>query len=98
MPPSVIGATYLFGLLWQLPGRTAIGQGQFLAVAAMTVTLVSVFAVLLRTPGWSRRRWLWLAALAAANLFVVNMGTNAATLTRRARQFWRPRSKPCRLR
>ena len=29
-----IGATYLFGLLWQLPGRTAISQGQFLAVAA----------------------------------------------------------------
>ena len=74
----VIGATYLFGLLWQLPGRTAISQGQFLAVAAMTVTLASVFAVLLRTPGWSRRRWLWLAALAAANLFVVNMGTNSS--------------------
>ncbi len=74
----VIGATYLFGLLWQLPGRTAISQAQFLAVAAMTVTLASVFAVLLRTPGWSRRRWLWLAALAAANLFVVNMGTNSS--------------------
>lgn len=72
----VIGAIYLFGLLWQLPGRTAIGQGQFLIVAALTVTLVSVFAVLLRTPGWSRRRWLWLVGLVAANLFVVNMGTN----------------------
>ena len=72
----VIGAIYLFGLLWQLPGRTAIGQGQFLVVAAVTVTLVSVFAVLLRMPGWSRRRWLWLVGLAAANLFVVNMGTN----------------------
>ncbi len=32
--------------------------------------------MLLRTPGWSRRRWLWLVGLAAANLFVVNMGTN----------------------
>ena len=72
----VIGAVYLFGLLWQLGGRTAIGQGQFLVIAALTVTLVSVFTVLLRTPGWSRRRWLWLVGLAAANLFVVNMGTN----------------------
>ncbi len=73
----VIGAVYLFGLLWQLGGRTAIGQAQFLAAAALTVTLVSVYAVLLRTPGWSRRRWLWLLGLAAANLFLVNMGTNA---------------------
>ena len=72
----VIGAAYLFGLLWQLPGRTAIDQNQFLVIAALTVTLVSVYAVLLRTPGWSRRRWLWLVGLAAANLFVVNMGTN----------------------
>ncbi len=74
---TVIGAVYLFGLLWQLPGRTAISQNQFLVIAALTVTLVSVYAVLLRTPGWSRRRWLWLVGLAAANLFVVNMGTNA---------------------
>jgi hypothetical protein len=74
----VIGATYLFGLLWQLPGRTAISQGHFLIVAAMTVTLASIFAVLLRTPGWSRQRWLWLAALALANLFAVNMGTNVS--------------------
>ncbi|MFN8464607.1 MAG: hypothetical protein U0X20_03615 [Caldilineaceae bacterium] len=74
----IIGAVYLFGLLWQLPGRTAITQNQFLVVAALTVTLVSVYAVLLRTPGWSRRRWLWLIGLTAANLFVVNMGTNVA--------------------
>ncbi len=73
----VIGAVYLFGLLWQLPGRTAVSQNQFLVIAALTVTLVSVYAVLLRTPGWSRQRWLWLVGLAAANLFVVNMGTNA---------------------
>lgn len=73
----VIGATYLFGLLWQLGGRTAISQGQFLVVAALTVTLVSIYTVLLRMPGWSRRRWLWLLGLAAVNLFLVNMGTNA---------------------
>lgn len=74
---AAIGGTYLFGLLWQLPGRTAIGETQFLLAAALTVALASTFAVLLRTPGWSTRRSLWLAILAAANLFLVNMGTNA---------------------
>jgi hypothetical protein len=72
----MVGATYLFGLLWQLPGRTAIGEGSYLLLAAMTVTLASVFAVLLRQGGWSTRRTLWLLGLTAANLFVVNMGTN----------------------
>ena len=72
----MIGATYLFGLLWQLPGRTAIGQGQFLLIAAVTVVLVSTFAVMLRLPGWSRRRTIGLTVLAVANLFWANMGTN----------------------
>jgi hypothetical protein len=74
----VIAGAYVFGLLWQLGGRTAIGEGQFLLIAALTVTLASVFAVMLRTGGWSRRRWLWLLGLSVANLFVVSMGTNAA--------------------
>jgi hypothetical protein len=74
----VIAGVYVFGLLWQLGGRTAIGEGQFLLIAALTVTLASVFAVMLRTGGWSRARWQWLLGLAAANLFVVSMGTNAA--------------------
>ena len=73
-----IGGVYLFGLLWQLPGRTALGQGQFLLVAAVTVLLVSVFAVLLRMPGWSRRRTIWLLALAIGNLFWANIATNVA--------------------
>jgi len=72
----VIGAVYLFGLLWQLPGRTAISQGQFLLVAAVTVALVSTFAVMLRLPGWSRRRTIGLTVLAVANLFWANIATN----------------------
>jgi hypothetical protein len=71
-----IGGTYVFGLLWQLGGRTAIGETQFLLIAAATVALASTFAVLLRTPGWSERRSLWLAILLGANLFAANMGTN----------------------
>lgn len=73
-----IAATYLFGLLWQLPGRTAVDRPHFLLWAALTVTLVSVFALLLRAPGWSRRRWLWLAALAAVNLFLAGSATNVS--------------------
>jgi hypothetical protein len=75
---AAIGGTYLFGLLWQLPGRTAIGETQFLLTAALTVALVSTFAVLLRMRGWSTRRSAWLAGLAVANLFIVNMGTNVS--------------------
>ena len=75
---TAIAGTYLFGLLWQLPGRTAIGQAQFLLLAALTVALASVFALLLRFPGWSRRRGLWLAALAFLNLLAANVTTNLA--------------------
>ncbi len=71
-----IGATYLFGLLRQLPGHTVVGQTHFLLLAALTVAAASLFAGLLRAPGWSRRRWLWLTALAAAALFAANLPTN----------------------
>lgn len=74
----VIAGTYIFGLLWQFPGRTAIGNGAYLVVAAVTVTLVAIFAVMLRWPGWSRQRSFWLAALVAGNLFWANVGTNLA--------------------
>ena len=75
---AAIAATYLFGLLWQLSGRTAVSQAHFLLMAALTVTLASVFALLLRAPGWSRRRGLWLAALLFANLLAANVTTNLA--------------------
>jgi hypothetical protein len=73
---AAIAGTYAFGLLWQLPGRTAIGQTHFLLVAALTTVLASAFALLLRAEVWSRRRTLWLAGLAVANLFVANFATN----------------------
>jgi hypothetical protein len=73
---AAIAGSYAFGLLWQLPGRTAISQAHFLLLAALTVGLASAFAVLLRMEGWSRRRSLWLAGLALANLFAANFGAN----------------------
>jgi hypothetical protein len=72
----VIGGVYLFGLLWQLPGRTAIGQGRFLLLAALAVGLAAGFALLLRLPGWSRERTLLIGLLAFANLFWANYTTN----------------------
>ena len=73
---AVIGGVYVFGLLWQLPGRTAIGETSYLLLAAATVLLATGFAMLLRWPGWSERRSLILAALVIGNLFAANMGTN----------------------
>ena len=72
----VIGGVYIFGLLWQLPGRTTMGQWQYLLLAAATITLATLFAMLLRWPGWSDRRSVLLAALTIGNLFVANIGTN----------------------
>jgi hypothetical protein len=72
----VIAGTYVFGLLWQLPGRTAVGQGEFLLIATVTIALAATFAVMLRLPGWSRRRTALLLVLAGANLFWANAATN----------------------
>lgn len=72
----VIGGVYLFGLLWQLSGRTAIGQGRFLLLAALAIGLAAGFALLLRLPGWSRERTLLIGLLAFANLFWANYATN----------------------
>lgn len=72
----VIGGVYLFGLLWQLPGQTAIGQGRFLLLAALAIGLAAGFALLLRLPGWSRERTVLLGLLVFANLFWANFQTN----------------------
>jgi hypothetical protein len=73
---AIIGGVYAFGLLWQLPGRTTMGQWRYLLLAAATIALATGFAMLLRWPGWSDRRSALLAALVIGNLFVVNIGTN----------------------
>jgi len=72
----VIAGVYLFGLLWQLPGRTAIGQGRFLLLATLAIGLATSFALLLRLPGWSRQRTFLLGLLVFANLFWANFATN----------------------
>jgi len=72
------GAVYLFGMLWQLPGRSAIGQWHYLLIAAITITLAAAFAVMLRWPGWSERRTWLLGTLLFANLLWANGATNAA--------------------
>ncbi|NJN81605.1 MAG: hypothetical protein HC802_04505 [Caldilineaceae bacterium] len=67
---------YAFGLIWQLPGRSAISQWSYLGVAFVTLTLAMGFVLLLWLPGWSRRRWIILATLAIGNLFWANFSTN----------------------
>ncbi len=73
-----IGAVYSFGLLWQLPGRTAIGSARFLLLATLAIGLAAGFALLLRLSGWSRQRTQLLVLLAFASLFWANFTTNVA--------------------
>jgi hypothetical protein len=73
-----IGAVYVFGLLWQLPERTAIGSTRFLLLATLAIGLAAGFALLLRLPGWSRQRTQLLMLLVFASLFWANFTTNIA--------------------
>lgn len=72
----VTGGVYIFGLLWQLPGRTAIGPWRFLLLAALAIGMAAGFALLLRLPGWSRQRTQLLLLLIFASLFWANFTTN----------------------
>jgi len=72
----VAGGTYFFGLFWQLMGRSAISDGQYLLIAATTVGLAMSVVVLLLLPGWRRRRSLVIVGLILANLFWANFTTN----------------------
>jgi len=73
---TVTGAVYTFGLLWQLPERTAIGPWRFLLLATLAIGLAAGFALLLRLPGWSRQRTQLLLLLIFASLFWANFTTN----------------------
>jgi hypothetical protein len=73
-----IAGVYAFGLLWQLPGRTAIGQWTYLGVALVTLLLTMVFAVLAWWEGWSLRRSIILIILTLLTLFLFNVPTNIA--------------------
>ena len=68
-------AVYLFGLLWQLPGQSAVGQLQFLGGAALTLATVAGLALLLRLPGWTPPRTQLLVLLTFASLFWAHAGT-----------------------
>lgn len=72
----VAGGTYFFGLFWQLMGRSAISDGQYLLLAAVTVGLAMSLLVLLLLPGWRQRRSVLVVALVIANLFWANVTTN----------------------
>lgn len=71
-----VAGVYAFGLLWQLVGHSAIGNGRYLLIAAGTLVAGMAVALIVWLPGWSRRRLLWLAGLAAATLFAANIGLN----------------------
>jgi hypothetical protein len=71
-----IGAIYIFGLVWQLPGRTAVSAAHFLLVATVGILFAAGFALLLRLPGWSRQRTQLLILLCFAGLFWANFTTN----------------------
>lgn len=72
----VTASVYSFGLIWQLPGRTAIGQWRYLGIAAGTLLLAMALALVLWTAGWNlRREWL-LCGVAILNLWLANLATN----------------------
>lgn len=72
----VVGGTYTFGLLYQLVGRTAVGNYAFLLIFAITLVVALTTALIIWLPGWSMRRMLLLLALAFANLTWANVATN----------------------
>lgn len=86
----VAAGVYAFGLLWQLMGHTAIGQGRYLVIAFVTLVLAAALVVPLRLPGWSRHRSTLVAALLLLNLFGTNMGANLAEFGPADKTMWPP--------
>jgi hypothetical protein len=74
----VASGVYGFGLLWQLLGRSAIGQWRYLAIALISLLLTAGWTVLLRVEGWSKRHAWGLTGLVVLNLFWANITTNLA--------------------
>jgi hypothetical protein len=72
----VVAVVYAFGLLWQLPGHTAIDHATYLLVAGVTLLGGLATALMVALPGWSTRRSTLVVALAVANLIWANAGTN----------------------
>lgn len=76
----VVGGTYIFGLLFQLAGRTAVGNYAYLSIAAITMILGLAAALIVWLPGWSTKRSLLLLGLAFVNLTWANVATNLTGL------------------
>lgn len=72
----VAGGTYFFGIFWQLLGHSAVSQGAYLLIAAITVGLAMAVVVLLLLPAWSQRRSRVVVGLLVVNLFWANLTTN----------------------
>ncbi|MBX3015836.1 MAG: hypothetical protein KF832_30230 [Caldilineaceae bacterium] len=75
---GVATGIYAFGLFWQLLGESAVGEGQYLWIAGVTMLLALAVVVLLLRPGWSQRRAGLLVGLVLLNLFWANITTNLA--------------------
>lgn len=76
-----VAGVYAFGLLWQMSGRSAIGNGHYLLIAAGTLVAGMATSLMIWLPNWSRRRTLMLLTVAAVTLFAANMGTNLDAAT-----------------
>ncbi len=73
---ATTAGVYAFGLLWQLPGRSAVSNAHYLWIAFATLVLAMTLALAIWLDGWSTRRAWLLCGLAALNLFVANFATN----------------------
>ncbi len=73
---AITAGVYAFGLLWQLPGRSAVNHAHYLWIAFATLILAMALALAIWLDGWSTRRAWLLCGLAALNLFIANFATN----------------------
>jgi hypothetical protein len=71
----ITAGVYTFGMLWQLPGYTAIGPWRYLVVAFVTLALGLGIALLVWLDGWERRLGL-VFALVVVNLCWANFAVN----------------------
>ncbi len=72
----MVAAAYGFGLLWQLPGATVLGNAGYLGVALLTMTAAVTVALLIWLQGWSARRGLLLYVITLVTLFAASYGRN----------------------
>ena len=73
---AVAGGGLLFGLFWQMAGRGALSNREFLVVTLLSLLVALALAWLLWQKGWEARRGWALAGLGIAVLFWANGGTN----------------------